>query len=162
MEGESATNDEAEYQYDFGRDSENIVGRICTLSSLECEQYNLRTLLRHVPEAASSQDMWTFEGNVYKINRETCLNRGFVPDDAEWKRAPRDAFTSLFHPLTDLYAIKLAHCEPEDPKIIFENLKDNFITNLQNSFKLQSQPSDPLLALDYLLKEISTSLSTIS
>lgn len=71
-----------------------------------------------------------------KVSETTyCLRLGVLSDDAEWKRAVKDAFASSIRPLTELFAMILAYCEPADPKDIFDELKENFISDLQNRFK---------------------------
>lgn len=87
MEGESAEYEVSEYQYNFSRDAENIIGRIYAASPCEVGRYYLRTLLQHIPRATSFQDVGTYMRKVCPTYPETCLTRGLLSDDAKWKRA---------------------------------------------------------------------------
>lgn len=82
-------------------------------------------------------------------------------DDAEWKRALGDVFTSSFQPRTELFAIILAHCEPADSKNIFDEPNEFFISDLQNRFITQPQLSDPQLAMEYVFSEIKQHSETM-
>lgn len=85
-----------------------------------------------------------------------------MSDTIEMKRALRYEFESSFQPFPELFAMILTHSERSDPKQIFEDCRETFITDIRN--KLRSQPvlADVTIALQYALTEIQEALITMS
>ena len=150
-------------QFDFNRDPCRIVGRIYSVSPREGERYYLRTLLLHVPGAKSFKDLRTVDNVTHNSFREACVAKGLLADDTEWKRCLQDAFRSRFEPLTKLFATILAHCELSDPKSLFEDFEDQFVTDIRRRYVKNNDArkilQDDSMAKEYVLKEIEEEMS---
>lgn len=125
-----ADSDTNEHVSNFNGGLETFVGRIYTVIPRGGEQFYLRTLLPHGLGAASFEEMKTVDGEIFTTYCEKCFCRGFLSDDAGWKRSLRDAFRSSFQPLTELFAIILAHCESSSPLNILIKSKNHFSQDL--------------------------------
>jgi len=107
-----------------GPTSARAVGRMYSAHPSQGERYYLRILLNHVTGATSFEDLRTFDGVVYPTYREACLMRGLLEDDQHWDACLIEA-ASHFMPnqLRDLFACILAHCNPSDPRRLWDKHK---------------------------------------
>ena len=85
------------------------VGRMYSAHPSQGERYYLRVLLNHVHGPTSFQDLSTCDGVQCATFREACLTEAstnFMPSQ-----------------LRDLFACSLAHCEPSDPRQLWDKHK---------------------------------------
>lgn len=104
-------------EYDFSRlqRATDTVSRIYTVIPREGERYFLRTLLLHEEDATCLEDLCTVDGDVETSFRETCLARGLLQDDSQWKLTMQNAFRSSFELLTEIIATLIAFCNEAGP-----------------------------------------------
>ncbi|CDF37673.1 unnamed protein product [Chondrus crispus] len=147
---------------DFSGTGVNVVGRIYTVSPREGERYFLRLLLTQVPGATSFENLRNIDGEQGTSFRQACLRLGLLADDAEWKHAIRDSFRSGFVPLSHLFATILAHCQPSDPLLLWNDHLDMFLTDICNRARGQpirrQQLRDDHHATSYVLGEVQEAL----
>ena len=107
------------------------VGRLNTVARSTDERYFLRMLLHHITGAASFEDMKTYQDVVYDTYKETAMAMGLLSDDNEIIFAMEE--TSLYgnsSKLRNLFAMFLKHGEVTRPLQIFEQFKDDLMSDL--------------------------------
>lgn len=151
--------------YEFSGNSANVVGRIYTVSPREGERYFLRLLLTHVPGATSFQHLRTVEDVQCSSFREACLRLGLLADDAEWRHTLRESFRSRFVPISHVFTTILAYCEPSDPRSLWDEHVQMFLTDIRarargNPHRRQ-QLSDDEHAVSHVLSEVQKALQSV-
>ncbi|KAJ8937734.1 hypothetical protein NQ318_009144 [Aromia moschata] len=73
------------------RGGDKVITRMYSVNFRNMELYCLRTLLLHVRGAQSYEDLRTVDGDVCATFLEACQRRNLMADDAEWRRALREA-----------------------------------------------------------------------
>lgn len=86
-----------------------VAGSIHMVRPRKEEQYYLRMILHHMKGAASYKDLRNVNGEECASSRDICRRRGLLIDSMEWKNTLQEGFHSNFAPLTELFAIILAH-----------------------------------------------------
>lgn len=92
-------------------------------------------LLLHVKEATSFEYIRKVDGVLCESFRQPCNQRGILVDNGEWRRALRDAFRSLFVPLSEVFATIIAHCGPSSPIEVWEEHRSIFITGIRQRLR---------------------------
>ncbi|CDF33944.1 ATP dependant DNA helicase PIF1 [Chondrus crispus] len=153
------------WTYDYSGTGANVVGRIYTVSPREGERYFLRLLLTQVPVATSFENLRNIDGEQCTSFRQACLRLGLLANDAKWKHAIRDSFRSSFVPLSHLFATILAHCQPSDPLLLWNDHLHMFLTDIRNRARRQpirrQKLRDDNHATSYVLGEVQEALQTV-
>ena len=130
------------------------------ISPREVKRYFLRTLLLHKSGAPSFENLKFHEGVQHSTFRDTCCALGLLSDDSEWLRCMKDAFSSNFDPLTELFSTIVAFCESSNLLQIWERTKELMISDFRG--RHLGKVLDDERANDYVLTEIQDSLTEIS
>lgn len=107
------------------------------MSPRESKRYYFRTLLLHVSDANSIQDMRSVGDLTFSTYREACLNHGLLANDAECKHILHDSFQSSFLSLTEILAMTVSRRKHTDPKDVF----NTFAEKLKLIFDIVSETS---------------------
>lgn len=101
------------------------IGRMYPVNPSETELFHLRLLLLTIKGSTSFEYLRTVNGQVYSSFTETCIVRGLVADDQEWKRAMNEAEVWMMplH-LRRLFVRILIHCNPLYPGKLWDDFKN--------------------------------------
>lgn len=142
--------------FDFKLVGEVFVRRIHADIPTEDEHCFLWTLVLHVLGETSFADVKKVESEFYPTYCEACLRRGLLSDDAELRRALRDAFDSSFKALTELLTMIFAHCELPKTETPFDHFINTSIAHICNRFWSQPLLVDPKFGTTYVLRKFKT------
>ena len=91
----------------------DTIGRMFTAHPTAGERFYLRKLLLHTPGATSYEALRIYEGVTYPTYKATCLARGLLLNDQEWKECLHEAARTLMpKPLRALFVAILVHNVP--------------------------------------------------
>ncbi len=83
------------------------------------------------PAAQSFADMKKVNGEGCSSFRQECSRRGLLVDDADWRKVLRESFAFEFGPLSQVFAIILAYCEPSDPLSFWDEQKSLHVCDIR-------------------------------
>ncbi len=86
-----------------------------TVSTRKRECSFLNTLSLHQQVSSSYVEHKTVNRVHHASFQDACPPLRLVADDAEWRNALWESYASSFHPITELFALILAQCEPSNP-----------------------------------------------
>jgi hypothetical protein len=114
------------------------IGRLYFVSPTAGERFYLRTLLTTIKGPTSWEDACTVDGVVHPTFHATCLARGLLENDDEWRQCLEDAsLTHLGESLRRLFCLILRHCTPSQPHLLWihfqEQLCDDLSRRLQRT-----------------------------
>lgn len=134
-----------------GPTSARAVGRMYSAHPSQGERYYLRILLNHVRGATSSLNLRTCDGVQCATFREAALMRGLLEDDQHWDACLTEASSSLMpNQLRDLFACILAHCNPSDPRRLWDKYKHSLAEDFLH--EAQVVAGNPSLELTTVVK----------
>ena len=107
------------------------------------KRFYLRTLLTVVKGPTSFENLRMFGGTTYPTFRETCLARGLLEDDGEWRQCLLEASVMQTGTrLRDLFATLLLFCSPAKPERLWNEFREHICDDL--GYRLQcSGRQDP-------------------
>jgi hypothetical protein len=107
------------------------IGRINFVSPTAGERFYLRTLLTTVKGPTSWSHLRTFDGVEYSTFHATCLARGLLENDDEWRQCLEEAcVTHLGQSLRNLFCLILMHCQPSRPNVLWNDFKTQLCEDL--------------------------------
>ena len=84
----------------------------------------MRTLLTHIKDATSFDDLKTFNGHVCNTFKEACILLDLLENDTEWDTCLHEASQiKTGQQLRHLFAIILLYCQPAAPETLWNNHK---------------------------------------
>jgi hypothetical protein len=87
--------------------------------------FYLRMLLRNRAGPTSFEDLRTVDGVIFPDFKGACIAMGLCEDDSQWIEAMKEAVEiSTPFVIRQLFANILLHCNPTDPKAIFDEFSD--------------------------------------
>ena len=96
-----------------------VIGRLATVSPNEGERYYLRLLLSHIAGPTSFDDLVTVKGIQLVSYREAALQLGLLTSDSYIADILEEAaLYQMPSALRFLFAILLAFCSPNNPKLL--------------------------------------------
>ncbi|XP_044005453.1 uncharacterized protein LOC122850360 [Aphidius gifuensis] len=102
-----------------------VIGRMYSISPHQIELFHLRLLLLTVKGAESFEAIRTVDGKTYDTFHGACLALGLIEDDTEWERAMTEGEVWMMpRQLRYLFASILVHCQPKEPRELWEKFKD--------------------------------------
>ena len=114
------------------RQRQPTIGRVYFVSPNAGERFYLRTLLISVKGPTSWHDLRTFNGIEYPTFHASCLARGLLENDDEWRECLQEASLShLGESLRRLFALILRHCQPSEPDVLWMQFRDNLCDDLE-------------------------------
>ncbi len=122
--------------YDFRRRADPAVGRIYTVSARERERYCLLSLLLHQKGSSSYQELRKVNRVQHASFRYSCTAIGRLADDAEWRNALRESYPYRFHPLTQLFALIVMHCEPSNSLQLWSDHAPLFFSGIRHRYRV--------------------------
>lgn len=82
----------------------------------------------------------TVNGEKCKSYAESCLKRGLIKDDDEWKRCMEEGVLFKFpRNLRDLFVTILIHCKPCRPEELWEMFKSDMSEDIKHTFKCSDE-----------------------
>ena len=147
------------------------LGRMYFVSPTAGERFYLRTLLTTVKGPTSWEDLRTFDGIQHDTFHATCLARGLLENDDEWRECLQEAsLTHLGEGLRHLFTLILTHCQPSQPHVLWEEFKGNLCDDLGLRLQRLTGTCDPvplehiydygLFLIDQDLRQHGTPLSS--
>ena len=112
------------------------LGRMYFISPRRGELFYLRTLLAVVRGPTSFRNLRTVNGVEFPTFRESCLARGLLEDDGEWRQCLREG--SVMHTgsrLRQLFATILLFCNPSRPLALWEEFRDSICDDLAHRLR---------------------------
>ncbi len=80
-----------QHKWNLRKTVTKAIERLYMVQPSEGERYYLRTLLTHVKEATSFDDLKSVNEHSYRSFKEACIYLGLLQDDAEWDACLREA-----------------------------------------------------------------------
>ncbi|XP_071643019.1 uncharacterized protein [Temnothorax longispinosus] len=115
----------------------NCIGRMYSVSPSQIELFHLRILLLHVRGATSFQELKTVDNEIHQTFTAACLALGLIEDDEEWYRAMNEAKIWMMpRRLRNLFVRILIHCQPIDPKKLWDEFKKDMSEDYIRRFGL--------------------------
>lgn len=136
------------------------LGRIVSISPNQGDLFYLRMLLKNRAGATSFEDLRTVEGEMYPDFKGACIALGLCEDDSQWIEAMNEA-VDIATPfvIRQLFANILLHCNPTDPKAIFDQfadaMKEDFVHRRSGALNLTAETINKL-AMNDLLKTMNS------
>ena len=149
----------------------STIGRLYFVSPTAGERFYLRTLLITVKGPTSWQNLRTFEDVEHPTFHATCLARGLLENDDEWRQCLQEAsLTHVGRSLRQLFSLILRHCQPSEPDILWQQFREHLCDNLRRQLQMNRQtnadiPLDDiydygLFLIDEDLRQYGLSLSS--
>ena len=89
------------------------------------ESFFLRSLLLHVKNAISFEDLCIVDGTIFNTFCEACYQLCLLQDNIEWRNALTEAVANRIpKQIRQLFSIILTFCEPNDPLYLCNTFKD--------------------------------------
>ena len=140
------------------RGGAKMIARMYSVSPLDREKFCLRSLLLHVPGATSYEHLRTYNGVVYPLFQEACIARGLMDDDGEWDRALAEGVALLMpRQCRQLFVTILTHCQPSDPKVLWERYKESLSEDFARTLPLDVAIQTALAEINQRLSEFGMS-----
>lgn len=107
------------------------IGRMYYIPPTAGESFYLRTLLTVVKGPTSFEDLRTVDGHLYDTFRDSCLARGLLEDDGEWRQCLQEAATmQTGRQLRSLFATLLIFCSPTKPEDLWSEFRQHICDDL--------------------------------
>ncbi len=107
------------------------VGRMISIHPKKGETFYLRLLLKHRRGATSFDDLRTVDGTLHETYRAACIAMDLTEDDSHWFETMSEAvLVSHASSIRELFANIVLHCEPSEPRAIFDHFKDDMKEDL--------------------------------
>ncbi len=132
------------------------------------ECFYLWLLLTTVKGPMFWQDLRTFNGVEHLLFHAACLARGLLQNDDEWHQCLTEAAAMCTgDTFRHLFTVILRHCEPSQPRSLWDEFKDNLCDDLYRHLRQVdiTDPSDDdiydygLFLLNKHLSNLGSSLS---
>jgi hypothetical protein len=109
------------------------IGRMHTVNSKQGERFYIRLLLNNIPGICSFEELYTYNGVVYRSLKEVCYQRALVSDAINMKAVFKDAVDNQVssRELINLFVLIVKEFEFRDVMSVFEEYKDAFIMDLK-------------------------------
>lgn len=136
------------------RGTNNIIGRMYTVSVSEGERFYLRMLLCHVKGPKSFRDIRTFDGQEYQTFQAACVARGLLEDDREWHICLQEAAqTASPLQLRHLFSSILVFGQPAEPAQLFNDYQSFMSRDIIRM--------NPHYSPDFVLCEVASQIDNI-
>ena len=133
----------------------NVLSRLLNVDPRAREKYALRLLLCNTPGPTGWDSLKFVEGDeetpgkVHDTFHDACVARGLIHGDEHWKQTLTDAVAICTqYSLRYLFCIIIAHCQPADPKALWDKFKDELsqdhLTRLRTASNRQVDFGDPV------------------
>ncbi len=125
----------------------------------------MRTLLLHQKGASSYEELRRTNGIQHDSFRDVCVALDLLADDTGRRNALRESYASRFHPITELFALILVHCQPSNPLQVWSDYASLFISDILHRYRGASSALIRLLldsdAENHALLEVKKALELI-
>ena len=128
------------------RQRDFAIGRMYYCHPTSGERFYVRTHLTAVKGAISFQDLRTVPGAAEPCAtfHETCLRRGLLEDDNEWRQCLQEAGDmATGRQLRDLFATILCDCSPSDPLHLWMDFRDKICDDLRHRLQTENIRQNP-------------------
>jgi DNA replication protein DnaC len=123
----------------------STIGRLYFVSPTAGERFYLRTLLTTVKGVTSWEDLRTYDGVVHPTFHATCLARGLLENDDEWRQCLEEAsLTHVGECLRRLFSLLLRHCQPSQPDVLWNQFRDALCDDLQRRLQRMRDTTDDI------------------
>ena len=121
------------------------IGRMYYVPPTAGERFYLRTLLTVVKGPVSWDDLKSFNGKLHDSFYAACLARGLLENDEEWRLCLQQAsLTHVGQQLRQLFSLILRHCNPSQPRSLWDEFKGNLCDDLLRRLQQQRQSDEPI------------------
>ena len=121
------------------------IGRMYFVSPTAGERFYLRCLLTTVKGATSWKELRTVDGTEYPSFHATCLARGLLENDDEWRQTLLDAsLTHVGQSLRRLFCLILRHCVPSEPHRLWEQFREHLCDDLRQRLQRLTHTDNPI------------------
>ena len=140
------------------------IGRMPRLDPKHGEIYFLRLLLLDAVGIECWDDLYKYKDKRYKSFKDVCIARGLLEHDDEWKRCMTDAACwQTGDQLLALFVTILIHCNPADPRKLWNEFKQQIGESIEHRLKAKTMPNTNIIISSELvdnltLKEINKRL----
>jgi len=119
------------------------IARLYNVAIKDHERFYLRMLCLHVRGATSFADMRTVNGTLCDSNRDACLERGLLKDDAEWHGFLEENHSLLTAPQMRNHLFDIFNdCHPSDPHSLFWDNLSWFLDDFM--YKMDHDPANTM------------------
>ena len=121
------------------------IGRMYFVSPTAGERFYLRCLLTTVKGVTSWKELCTVDGTEYPTFHATCLARGLLENNDEWRQTLLDAsLTHVGQSLRRLFCLILRHCVPSEPHRLWEQFRQHLCDDLGQRLQRFTHTDNPI------------------